>query len=220
MVNTQAVKSKRGRGRPPGDSDTRAAIMAEARREFAEQGYQSTTLRSVGRGAGVDPRLVLHYFGSKQNLFLTCVELPIDSDLVIGQVFSGGREEAPRRAVELVLSVLEDSARRDALLGILRAAVSEPEAAEIIRSLLTERLLSPIARRIGGERPEMRASMMASAVVGLVIVRHVVGIEPLATADRETLVRALTPVAEHYLLGDWVQATPGLRLGSQPPRGS
>lgn len=198
------VNTHRGRGRPPGDSDARAAIEAEARRQFGALGYRATTLRGVARAVGVDPRLVLHYFGSKRGLFLASVELPVDPDVVVQQVLAGGREAVPRRAVELMLAVLEDPARREAMLGMLRAAVSEPEAAEIVRDLLTERLLVPIARGVGGEQPELRASLMATAVVGLAVGRHVVGIAALAAADHEQLLRALTPVAEHYLLGDWI----------------
>jgi len=203
-ANTQPAKTHRGRGRPPGDSDARAAIELEARRQFGELGYRGTTLRGVARAVGVDPRLVLHYFGSKRGLFLASVELPMDPDVAVRQVFAGGREAVPRRAVEVMLAVLEDPARREAMLGLLRAAVSEPEAAGIVRDLLTERLLIPIARGVGGTQPELRASLMATVIVGLAVVRHVVGIEALAAADHEQLVRALTPVAEHYLLGNWI----------------
>ena len=137
---------------------------------------------------------------------MTSVELPIDPDLVINQVFAAGPDEVPQRAVELILTVLDDAARRQALLALLRAAVSEPEAAQVVRGLLSERLLFPVAQRLGGERPELRASMLATAIVGLAVVRYVVGIEPLAAASREQLAAALTPVARHYLVGDWVNS--------------
>jgi AcrR family transcriptional regulator len=198
--------SKRGRGRPPGESGTREAIIAEARRQFADLGYRRTTLRGVARAVDVDPRLVLHYFGSKRTLFLESVELPMDPDRVIEVVFERGAENAGRRAAELLVTVLDEPRSRQALTGLLRAAVSEPEAAELIRGLLAERILLPIASRVGGSRPDLRASMVASQLVGLAATRHMVGLGPLVQASRDDLVRALAPVIEHYLRGDWVES--------------
>ncbi len=198
------TQARRGRGRPHGDTGAREAIAAAARRQFAERGYRGTTLRSIGQAAGVDARLVLHYFGSKQELFLQSVELPVDPDEVIARVFEPGMEGAAHRAAELMLRVLEEEASRRALVALLRAAVTEPEAAELIRDLLTRRLLLPIASQLGGKRPELRAALVASQLVGVVVVRHVVGMRPLAEASREELVAALIPVFEHYLGGEWV----------------
>ena len=195
---------KRGRGRPPGESVTREAIIREARRQFSELGYRATSLRSIGQAAGVDARLVLHYFGSKRDLFMESVELPIEPEQAIAIVFADGDERVPENAARLLVSILEQPDSRRPLVALLRAAVTEPEAADLIRDLLTSRLLLPIATRLGGARPELRASFVASQLVGLTVVRYVVGIRPLAEASPEELVRALVPVFEHYLHGDWV----------------
>lgn len=181
--------------------------MSEARRQFSELGYGRTTLRGIARGAGVDPRLLLHYFGSKQELFGASVELPIQSEQVIAIVFSAGDEAAAGNAARLLVTVLEDEERRRPLVALLRAAVTEPEAAELIRQLLTDRMLLPIAQRLGGKRPELRASFVAAQLVGLVVVRYVVRMGPMAEAGRDDLVRALVPVFEHYFHADWVEPT-------------
>jgi AcrR family transcriptional regulator len=198
--------ARRGRGRPPGESGTREAIIEEARRQFSDLGYRRTTLRSVARAAGVDPRLLLHYFGSKRNLFLESVELPIEPERIIDTVFAHGMENVGRSAAELILSVLEEPRSRRALTALLRAAVSEPEAAELIRELLAERILLPIANRVGGDQPELRAALAGSQIVGLATARHLIGLEPLARASRAELARALAPVIDHYLRGDWLRA--------------
>ncbi len=198
----------RTRGRRPAGSGTREAIAEAARRQFAERGYRDTTLRSVGAAAGVDARLVLHYFGSKRQLFAQTVELPLDPALILARLSGTDGGDMGQRAAEVVLSVLEDPGARGALVALVRAAVSEPEAAEAIRDVLTERLLTPLARRVGGEQPELRASLMASQMVGLAMARHIVAIEPLAAATRDQLVRALAPALTHYLAGDWVAADP------------
>lgn len=199
---------KSRRGRRAGGSDTRNDILEAARLQFGELGYGHTTLRSVAAVAGVDPRLVLHYFGSKQRLFIESVELPVDPELVFGSLFEGRREGAGQRAAQLFLAAMEDTETQRAMIGLIRAAASEPEAAELIREVLTQRILMPLASRVGADQPELRASLMASQVVGLMMARYVVGLQPLASASREQLVRALTPVFDHYLAGAWV-ADPG-----------
>ncbi|MCJ7712163.1 MAG: TetR/AcrR family transcriptional regulator, partial [Chloroflexi bacterium] len=153
--------------------------------------------------AGVDPRLVLHYFGSKRGLFQEAVELPVDPSLVVSLAFRGESGTIGERVAALVLSVLDEPTSRQALMGILRAAVTDQEAAELVRDVLTERILLPIAREVAADQPELRASMVASQVVGLAIARHVVGIEPVASATRETLIAALAPAITHYLEGTW-----------------
>jgi len=212
MTQAGTLEAMGTRGRRPAGSGTREAIVAEARRQFAERGYAGTTLRSVATGARVDPRLVLHYFGSKQGLYSDSVELPLPPEVILERVFAAGDEGVAARAAELFVSVLEDPVSRDVLIALLRAAASEPEAADAIRELVSRRLLVPIAERVGGPEPGLRASLMASQLVGLAMARHVVAIGPLATASHDELVRALTPVLDHFLRGDWVR-TPSDREG-------
>jgi AcrR family transcriptional regulator len=195
--------TNRPRGRRPAGSGTREAIVEAAREQFSERGYRGTTLRSVGSAAGVDPKLVLHYFGSKQQLFVQSLELPLDPDQVVGRLFEPGPETIGARAAEMLMTILDDLDSQHVLVAVVRAAASEPEAAELIREVLTTRVLGPMAQLVGGPDAELRASLMGSQIVGLAMARHVVGLKPLATASREQLVAALTPVFEHYLGGDW-----------------
>jgi AcrR family transcriptional regulator len=196
--------TKPRRGRRPAGSGTREAIIEAARQQFGELGYRRTTLRGVARLAGVDPRLVLHYFGSKKQLFLESVELPIDPATVFERLFEPGPESVGERAAEIIVAVLEDPTTQRVMVGLIRAAASEPEAAQLVREILTERMLTPLAERVGRDRPELRASLMASQVVGLAMGRHVVELDALATVSREQLVRAVAPVFDHYLTGAWV----------------
>jgi AcrR family transcriptional regulator len=198
---------KRGRGRRPPGSGTREAILDAARHQFGELGYRRTTIRSIGAEAGVDPRLLLHYFGSKQQLFMQTIELPIDPETVFDRLFEDGGGDVGSRAAEVLIDVLDEPAIRQAITGLIRAAVSEPEAAEAVRNVLMARILMPLARRVGGVRPDVRAGLLATQIVGLVMARHIVAIPPMATASREELVRAIGPVMEHYLRGDWVDVT-------------
>jgi len=199
----------RGRGRPAVDSGTRDAILEAARVQFGELGYGRTTLRGVARRAGVDPRLVLHYFGSKAGLFQASVTLPVDPAALADDVFGAGPEQAADRAAERFIGLLEDETTRQGLLALLRAAVAEPEAARSIRAVLAERVLGPMAGRIASDHADRRAAMMGSLLVGLAVARHIVGIEPLAAMSREQLDAAIRPVIRHYLTGDWTESSDG-----------
>jgi AcrR family transcriptional regulator len=203
MVKTQARPlATRPRGRRPAGSGARDAILDAAREQFGALGYRGTTLRRVGEAADVDPRLVLHYFGSKQQLFIESVRLPVDPEELVSNLFQAGTAGIGHRVARMLLSILDDEESRQAIVGIIRAAASEAEAAQLIRQLLTTRLLTPLAEHIGRDRPELRASLMASQVVGLAMARHVVALEPLSSVSREQLIAAIAPGFDHYLAGD------------------
>ncbi len=191
----------RTRGRRPAGSDTRQAIADAARRQFADRGYQRASMRSIAAEAGVDPRLVLHFYGSKQELFVQAVELPFEPATTFERLLSPGGEGLGRRLAEFILDVLDSPEGRRTLTGLLRAAASEDEAAAMIRALIGQRMLLPLASRVGDDRPELRASLIASQVVGLTMARHVVKVEPLVAASRAELLAALGPVFDHYLTG-------------------
>jgi AcrR family transcriptional regulator len=195
--------SARRRGPRPAGSDTREVILETARRQFSDSGYGRTTLRGVAAEAGVDPRLVLHYFGSKRELFMASVRLPVEPGQFIPEVFGGAPEGLPERVAHALVRTLEEPETRQAALAIIRAAASEPEAAQVIRAVLAERVLLPLTAEIEADQPELRATMVASQFVGMAMARYVVGVEPLASATPEQVVRALTPVIEHFLYGAW-----------------
>ncbi len=200
------------RGRRPVGSGTREAIEAAAKRQFAELGYPGTTMRAVAAEAGVDTRLVTHYFGSKQELFVAVVELPFEPEPAFEMLLGPGREGIGARVAEFMIGVLDSTEGRQTVTGLLRAAASEDAAARMLRDLLVERLLTPLARRIGGNHPELRAALLGSQVAGLAMARHVVGLPDLVDAPSPVLVAALAPVAEHYL------TSPAIGTSPQPGR--
>src|SRR5664279_4657903 len=97
---------KASRGRRPSGSGTREAIVEASRRQFGELGYRRTTLRSVAATAGVDPRLVLHYFGSKRRLFMDTIELPVDPEAVFDSVFRDDGSDLGTRAAGVFVALL------------------------------------------------------------------------------------------------------------------
>jgi AcrR family transcriptional regulator len=194
-----SVSRRKKAGRRPGRSVTREAILAAARKQFAELGFDRTTMRSVAAEADVDPALVSHYFGSKQQLFLEVVELPFDPAAVLPGLLAGDRRKVGERLARLFMSVLDDPDARNRWIGMIRAAASEPAAAKMLREILTQRVFVPLAETLGVEDAQLRATLVGSQIVGLVMARHVVGVEPLAYLPSEDVARVIGPTLQRYL---------------------
>jgi len=189
-------------GRRTGDSGTREAVLAAAREAFGMQGYGATSLRAVARTAGVDPALVLHFFGSKDGLFEAAVELPLDPVTVVQGLLAGDRDGLGERIVRTFLGVWDGTPGQGPMLAMLRSAVSHAEAAAMLRELLLRVILLPVARGAGGDNPERRAGLLASQVAGLAVTRYVLAIEPLASATADELAPLIGPTLQRYLTGD------------------
>jgi AcrR family transcriptional regulator len=194
-------------GRRPGVSGTREAILDAARRSFAEHGYQHATIRGVADLAGVDPALVHHYFGTKQRLFVAAVQLPLNPAEQLMAVLGDDPEQAGRRLVETFLLVWDRAADQSPLLALVRSAVGDERAAAMLREFITEEVLGQIARRLGSPDARLRATLVGSQVVGLIMLRYIIRVEPLASAPADQVVAAVGPTLQRYLTGD-VAAAP------------
>ncbi|HEY8870603.1 MAG TPA: TetR family transcriptional regulator [Candidatus Limnocylindrales bacterium] len=188
-------------GRRPGDSGTRDRILAAARAEFAESGYDAATIRAIARRASVDPALVHHYFGSKQQLFVLAMELPVDPTVALPGIMAGPREELGERIVRFFLAVWEQAAAREIFTGMLRSAVTDPVAAAMFRTTIVERVVGPIVASLGLSDPRLRVTLVGSQLVGLALVRYVIRVEPLASAAPDDLVAIIAPTIQRYLDG-------------------
>ena len=189
-------------GRRPGPSGTREAILAAARRQFAARGYDRTSMRGIAAEAGVDQALVAHYFGGKQRLFVEVVRLPFDPSELLPLLLEGDRDTLGARLAGFVASVLESAEGRARVLGVVRAAASEPEAARMLREFLRGELWAPLAQRLGVEDAELRVTLAGSQIVGMVMARHVIEVEPLATLSGDELAALLAPTLQRYLTGE------------------
>jgi AcrR family transcriptional regulator len=189
------------RGRRPGRSGTREQILAVARSLFAERGYDRTSVRAIAAEAGVDPALVMHFFGSKQQLFVEVVELPFDPAEMLPSVLAGDPATVGTRLATLLVSLLENPETRRRFTGVVRAAASEPAAAEMVRELLMREVWLPAAEILDVDDAELRMNLVGSQLVGLVMARYVVRVEPLASLPPEQLVEAIGPTFQRYLTG-------------------
>ncbi|MBV9131595.1 MAG: TetR family transcriptional regulator [Chloroflexi bacterium] len=187
------------RGRRPGSSNTRAVILDAARHRFARAGYDHATVRAIAADAGVDPGLVIHFFGSKQHLFREAVGWPIEPSDVIGRVMEVGAEDRPERLARLFVELWENASVRDALLAVLRSALTHEDAARLVQATFQAGLVRKVARAVGGREGELRVELAAAQLLGMAILRYVVRVEPLASAPPGAVIRRLAPALEQHL---------------------
>ena len=189
-------------GRRPGSGDTRGRILVAARAAFGELGFEGATIRGVAGRAGVDPALVHHYFGTKQRLFLAAMEIPFDVAEVIPLVLDGPPEEQGARIAGYFLELWDSPAMHPLMLGIVRSATTDPVAAGMLRRVLAEGPFLAMARATDRQDADLRATLVGTQLVGLALARYIVKVDPITSADREVLVRAIGPTLQRYLTGD------------------
>ena len=193
------MTSPRRTGRRPGDSGAREAILREARQSFGSAGFSGTTIRGVARAAGVDPALVHHYFGSKNELFAASLELPFDPSVVVPALLAEGMDGLGERVVRTFLGIWDATPGQGPMLALLRSAVSDERAAQSLRDFVTRVVIGPLAHAAGSDGAELRASLAASQMVGLAMARYVVRVEPLASASADELAPMIGTTLDRYL---------------------
>ena len=208
MSDPETLAPRRGRrpGRPPAQSgapraSARGDILKAASKEFAERGYDSASLRAIARRAGVDPALVHHYFADKAELFAETIAAPIRPDRLLEVVLAGPREATGASIVRYVLEQLGAPQARARVVALLRAALGPGPAARVFKEFLVREVFLKLARAAGGDDAELRADLAATQVVGLMVIRFVLRVEPLASAPVDDLVRRVGPVIQWHLTG-------------------
>jgi len=195
------VTTRSSRGRRPGSPDTRSAILVAARGLFAERGFSGTSIRAIGAAAEVDPALVHHYFGIKDDLFIAALALPVDPRVALRPVIEGGPEDAGERLLQAFLSVWDNDENRLPLLGIVRGAF-DPQGQRLVRDGVLQMVLGPVGIGLGIDRPEHRMPLVASQLIGLVMTRYVVRMEPVASMPADLVVATYAPTIQRYLTGE------------------
>jgi len=196
-------QAARPTGRRPGNPDTREAVLAAARTVFAEKGFDGATIRGIATTAGVDPALVHHYFGNKDKLFLAVVDAPANPMELLPKVLESPKDQLGAAVVRMVLHVW-DGPGRAAGLALIRSAVSNEWTAKLLREFLVAKILRKVVSTLGFD-PDVRAaraSLVASQIIGLVMARYVLRLEPLASATPDEVVAAIGPTVQRYLTGD------------------
>ncbi|MFI8926771.1 TetR family transcriptional regulator [Streptomyces sp. NPDC053474] len=204
---TADAAAPRRRGRPSRTQTergpaTRETILDAARDQFSAHGYEKTSVRAIAKAAGVDSALVHHYFGTKEQLFAAAVEVSFAPALQApAAIQDGPLDTVGERLTRFILGVWEDPATRTPLLAIVRSAVNNETAAAVFRRLVSAQLLSRIAGTLDLPDAQLRAELAAAQLVGIAMLRYVIQVEPLASADLEELVARVAPVVQGHLTG-------------------
>ena len=201
------MSEARGRGRRPGGPDTRGQILASARRSFAEKGFGGTTIRAVAVDAEVDPALVHHYFGSKDDLFLAALEFPADPRKLLPTVFEAGVDGAGERLIRLFLSVWDDPHARMALVAVVRTGLVQEAQDSLLRQGILRMVQQPLRAALPAVEADRRVQLVVSQMVGLVMTRYLLALEPLASMPAEELVAWVGPTLQRYLNGPLPRST-------------
>ncbi len=189
------------RGRRPGAPDTRAEILEAARSRFATHGFKGASVRAIAADAGVDPALVHHYFGTKDDLFMAALQLPVDPRELLAPVLAAGAEDAATGLLRTFLGVWDDPGNQLAFLGLFRS-VLDPPGERLLSEGFVPVVLQPVGEALGIDRPEARMPLVATQIIGLIMCRYVLRLPPLATMPPETVVAVFAPTVQRYLTGE------------------
>lgn len=176
----------------------REAILAAARNEFAEHGYGGATLRAIASAAGVDVALVSYYFGSKNELFVASLQLPVNPADAIDQLLAEGTGDLGRRLLTRMLQVWDNPESGGPLISVMRSASAQPG---MLREFVEGQVLARLTPALEGADAERRAAAVASQVLGLVFGRYVLRLAPLASASPDDLVELFAPTLQRYIDG-------------------
>lgn len=177
------------------------ALLEAARSAFIDQGYEGATVRAIAARAGVDPAMVNHWFGGKEGLFTASVSIPVDPAHLIPRLLEGDRDRLGERIVRSFLTVW-DTAGGGEFAALARSVASHDGAVRMLREFVTTVVFGRITGALDVDRPELRASLCGTQIVGLGMMRYVVRLEPLSSADHDTVAAAIGPTLQRYLTGD------------------
>ncbi|WP_082943642.1 TetR family transcriptional regulator [Mycobacterium sp. 1274761.0] len=193
------AQTGRRRGRRQGEPVSRDAVLRAAKRRFATEGYEKTTLRAIADDANVDPSMVLYLFGSKAELFRESLRLIVDPDALVAAVAEGD-DDIGTRMLRTYLAVWEDADTAASMVAMLQSATSNSDAHEAFRAFMQNYVLTAVSGALGGgEQARLRAMLAATNLVGTAMLRYVMRIPPLASLATDDVVALVAPSVTRYL---------------------
>ena len=200
-MTVQGKEAPKGRrGRRPGTSSTRQAVLDAARARFASDGFAATTIRLIAEDAAVDASQVMQFYRSKNELFAAVMALPRSALERFNTAFEGPDEHLGERVVRAYLAAWEGTPEEsEPLMAMLRGAIVNEKASEQLRDFIQARLLDGTSERTDADAA-LRAGLASSMLVGIVTGRRIIGVPALVTADTEELVTVLAPAIQQILV--------------------
>jgi AcrR family transcriptional regulator len=199
---TSANSGRKKPGRPAGSSNTRDRILDSARELFARNGINNTSVRAVAAAADVDSALVHHYFGTKEKLFAAAVHIPIDPMDVIGPLREVPIDELGHRIPSILLP-LWDSEIGVAFIATLRSILAGSEV-NLFRTFIQDVIAVEVGARVDDPPGSgiVRIQFVASQLVGIVMARYILQLEPFASLPAQQIADTIAPNLQRYLTGD------------------
>jgi AcrR family transcriptional regulator len=185
--------------RPGGGSGTQEAILDAARAAFSESGYDGATIRSIAGRAGVDPALVHHYFGSKEQLFVATMELPFDPSVVIPALIEPGLDGLGERIARMLVTIWDKAEGYNPFVALLRSALTHEKAAAMFREFASKAIFAHLVAAVDADHAELRTAMVASQVAGLLMTRYLLRLPAMVRASPEEIVALMGPTLQRYL---------------------
>ncbi|MFJ2830811.1 TetR family transcriptional regulator [Streptomyces sp. NPDC087263] len=193
--------SPRG-GRRPGQTSTKEQILSTALELFAAKGYSGTTMRGIAQQAQVDPALIHHFFSNKEGVFQDSVSSRLDVSALFDSLTDPGTEISVENRGEQVartfLSFWEDESTRPAMIAIYRTGLSDEATSKTFRDQIEGSFAACVRRLVHEEtdRTPALTSLVSAQLAGLVMLRYVLRVEPLASLDFEELLDWFVPALE------------------------
>lgn len=191
----------RRRGRRPGGTDTKEALITAAREVFIDQGYDGATVRAIAARAGVDAAMVNHWFGGKEGLFGEAVlKLPFNPQEIVDILLSGQPDDIGERIVRTFLDRW-DNTGGGVFTALMRSVTSNDEAVIMLRDFFLKYVFQQVISKLAPDDHDFRATLVATQLVGMGMVRYVAQFEPLASTDIDTMAAAIAPTIQRYITG-------------------
>lgn len=191
------------RGRRPGPSGTRQAILGAARARFAQDGYAAATIRRIAEDAGVNAALVMQFFKSKEELFAAVMAISPEALSRIAQAFDGPAHTLGERVTRAHLQLWEGGQDSESMLAMLRAAITTPLAAAQLRGFIQARLMQQVRPHLQGDHEAtVRAGLAASMLVGVIVGRRLVQVPALVEENLDIVIRLVSPAIQTLLTGE------------------
>ncbi|BBY31856.1 TetR/AcrR family transcriptional regulator [Mycolicibacterium sediminis] len=172
--------------------DTKAVILAAARERFAESGYEGATIRAIAADAGIDPSMVMRYFGSKEQLFAAAATF----DLRFPDLSHVARSDVGNAMVSHFLDRWEGD---EALVMLLRSATTNADAAQRMTDIFASQVTPAITRFAADDAPR-RAGLIATQILGMALCRFVLRLPPIVDMGRAELIGWLGPTVQRYAM--------------------
>lgn len=190
MNKVNSISNKKT-GRRPGKEDSKALIIEAAQLQFAEYGYDRATMRRIAHKAAVDPALIVHYFGTKQELFVSSMLPLFELPKLLPSALQGNNDDIGTRLATMFIRVTSNPVTQQLMLGLIRSISSEERAATMARKFLNDNIINLVKSHLSGPNNDLQANIVSSQMIGVFMAKYVMKIEPLASASDDDTIQYL-----------------------------